>query len=232
LTKGCLYISSLIDTPGLLRVGCVEKEISRASSAKSIISTRERERIIYIKEASDIKQAFKEINEKLTNLCVVKRLDEYHLISATLCIDLIREIAGNTSPEVYDQKYYLRTNPETKSPKEIIKKITKWKLLGAADNYNIYLGGDTPRDSPSTRCCAIMFSAGRKRRGQKPFQSEKSFVRYIVEENQYEYLYFSLFEKCMGTGEMVFEDIIYPPIRLDAHMSEMHRIIIEHLSKR
>ncbi len=49
----------------------------------------------------------------------------------------------------------------------------------------------------------------------KSFGSEISKIIYRFDDNKYEYMYYSVFEKAMGTGQLVLEDIIFPGINLN-----------------
>jgi hypothetical protein len=213
-------------------IGHAKKSLSRFYSGENQESFDRKTKVVYIKEVDRVEKAFERLSEKLQKLCIFQNTDGYFLLSAASCIDLIKRVAESDLPEVCDQKHYPNTQLSLEILKQTARKSTGWRLLGQANNYNIYLGDLAPSPGLSANCCAVMLSAERKRRGQKPFQSEKSIVRYFIEENQYEYLYYSIFEKCMCSGEMVFEDIVQPPIRLDAKNSEEQKMVIEFLKKR
>ena len=66
----------------------------------------------------------------------------------------------------------------------------------------------------------------------KALGSEISKIKYFFKDEKYEYLYYSVFNKAMGTGDLVIEDIIFPRINMNAtgKNSGYNKLVIDYLS--
>jgi hypothetical protein len=216
------YIYLLIDPkqPGFIKIG-YGKPLQGENTEDSIIGYQVGMEVAFAKV---VKMAHSLAN-KITNELNKKALgvnikNDMFLISVEKCIAIINNIHGKFSEETINLKFLPNESINLVKLCEERSRIKTWERIGEFQNNKIFITRQFEFNNMQCFTRWVMMSYDIKAKKPRTFKSRKfgseiSKIKYHLHDSKYEYMYYSVFEKSMGAGELVFEDIIFPGIKLD-----------------
>ena len=216
------YIYIFIDPkqPGYLSIGH-GKSPQKKNTNDSIIGYQAGMEVAFCKEIKIydglLDKISQELREKALGMNIKK---DMFLISVDKCIKIIKSIYVNFSEETINLKFVPNKSISLAELCEERSGVKTWEFIGKFQNFKIFISHQF--ESNEINCCTCWVMASYDQKTNKPlmfksktFGSEISKIIYRFDDNKYEYMYYSVFEKAMGTGQLVLEDIIFPGINLN-----------------
>ena len=235
--KECIYI--LIDPkqPGFLKIG-YGKSDQGLKTEELIIGYEAGMEVAFYKVVKMARIFSKKINKELQEKAPgVNIKGDMFCISTDKCINIIRNLYGKFSEEATKLKFIPEESISFKKLSEEREEKKSWFRIGEFNHDKIFIS--LPVDVKTTNSCTtwIMRSLNLKRNprsfNSKIFGSEISKVTFLLQDKKYECNYYSVFEKSMGTGALVFDDIVFPRITLNSlgvgagHFNLIHDYIVD-----
>lgn len=235
--KECIYI--LIDPkqPGFLRIG-YGKSHQGLKTEDLIIGYEAGMEVAFYKVVKNARIFSNKLNNELNERALglnIKR--DMFLISTDKCINIIKNLYVKFSEEATNLKFIPDESISFTKLNEERQEKKSWWRIGEFNHDKIFIS--LPVEVKTTNLCIIwiMRSYNLKRNprsfGLKKFGSEISKVTFFLHYKKYECNYYSVFEKSMGTGALVFDDIIFPRINLNSlgveagHYNFVHDYLVD-----
>lgn len=157
------------------------------------------------------------LREKALGLNIKK---DMFCISTDKCINIINTLYGKFFEQSTNSRFIPEATESFIKLREERLKIKSWQRIGEFKNDKIFIS--LPFEVSTTNIPTIWimkvinFKKNPRTFGLKKFGSEISKVKFFLKEKKYECMYYSVFEKSMGTGELIFDDIVFPKISLNS----------------
>jgi hypothetical protein len=236
LGKECIYI--LIDPkqPGFLKIGYGTSH-EGLKTEELIIGYEAGMEVAFYKAVKMARIFSNKINNELQEKALglnIKR--DMFFISTDKCINIIKNLYGKFSQEATNLKFIPEESISFTKLSEERQEKKSWWRIGEFNHDKIFIS--LPVEIRTTNLCTIwiMSSFNLKRNprsfSSKKFGSEISKVTFFLQDKKYECNYYSVFEKSMGTGALVFDDIIFPRITLNSlgsgagHFNYVHDYLV------
>ena len=236
--KESIYI--LIDPkqPGFLKIG-YGKSQQDPNTEDSITGYQAGMEVAFCKDVKMARHLFNKVSIKLQEDALGTNIkNDMFLISVVKCIKMINSIYEKYTEESTNLKFIPNQSTNLVKLCEERSRIKFWERIGEIPNYKIFISRQFESITTDFHTLWILMSHDVKKRTKpstfksKALGSEISKIKYFFKDEKYEYLYYSVFNKAMGTGDLVIEDIIFPRINMNAtgKNSGYNKLVIDYLS--
>jgi hypothetical protein len=235
--KECIYI--LIDPkqPGFLKIGY--GKFRQGLKTEDLIIGYEAGMEVAFYKIVKMARIFsekinKELHEKSPGVNIKK---DMFCISTDKCINIIKNLYGKFSEEATNLKFIPEESISFTKLSEERQEKKSWWRIGEFNNDKIFISLPVEVKTTNLYTMWIMRSFNLKRNprsfNSKIFGSEISKVTFFLQDVKYECNYYSVFEKSMGTGALLFDDIVFPRINLNSfgveagHFNLVHNYLVD-----